>query len=289
MALGDTAYNGESDLVAYRSLIKFINETNPAFSIHVGDIWGANLCIRERYEEQRDTFKLFDHPVVYTPGDNEWTDCSRVSYGGFEPHTRLELLRDVFFSTSDSQGAKPMQLVRQSAVSPYKRYSENSRWLHENVLFFTLHISGSNNNYVFDDETQLREARDRTEANIAWLRDSFRIARESNLPGVVIAFHAEMFGNENAEGGSRSPFAPLIREIQLASDRYQNPILLIHGDTHEFIIDRPFVQGEDGTRVLPRGNVVRLEVFGSPEIRAVKISVDTNSPHLYGFTPLYIE
>ena len=264
-----------------------INKTRPEFSIHVGDIWGATLCIKERCEEIRETFRLFDHPVVYTPGDNEWTDCSRTSYGGFEPQTRLVLLREVFFSSDDTQGAHSMKVVRQSTVSPFEEYSENARWLHENVLFFTLNISGSENDFVYDDSTQLKEAHDRNEANIAWLRDGFRIARENNLPGVVIAFHAEMFPNEYAEGGRRTSYMPIIRELQLAADRFPNPILLIHGDTHAFIVDRPFAQQVSETEPLQRGHVVRLEVFGSPEIRAVQVSVDTESRHLFGFTPVY--
>ena len=44
VALGDTAYNGEKDYPPYEALIDLINETAPAFSIHVGDIWGAGTC-----------------------------------------------------------------------------------------------------------------------------------------------------------------------------------------------------------------------------------------------------
>ena len=182
-----------------------------------------------------------------------------------------------------------MQLVRQNAVSPYKMYSENCRWMHEGVLFFTLNISGSDNNYVFDDETQLKEARDRTVANIAWLRDGFRIARENQLPGVVIAFHAEMFRNENVQGGLRTPYMPIIRELQLAADRFANPILLIHGDTHEFIGDRPFIHSAGESALPSRSHVMRLEVFGAPEIRAVSVSVEPESKHVFGFATLYNE
>ena len=287
VALGDTAYYGEPDKKVYRELIDTINEAKPAFSIHVGDIWGAAHCVRERYEEIRQTFRRFDHPVVYTPGDNEWTDCSRVAYGGFAPHTRLKLLREVFFTTAESQGSRPMPVVRQSNISPFTDYSENSRWMYGGVLFFTLHVSGSSNNYVFDDDDEIQEALARTKANVAWLRDGFRIARTHDLAGVVIAFHAEMFRNGNAGEGWGTPYMPIIEEIQLAADRFDNPILLIHGDTHQFVIDRPFVQPGSGSSVPRRTHVIRLEVFGSPETRAVEVSVDTDTKHLFGFSPLY--
>ena len=70
-ALGDTAYYGESDQAVYRVLIKLINEIEPSFTIHVGDIWGAQKCNRERYEVIFETFNRFDRPLIYTPGDNE--------------------------------------------------------------------------------------------------------------------------------------------------------------------------------------------------------------------------
>ena len=135
VALGDTAYHGESDQAVYRALIKLINETKPSFTIHVGDVWGAEKCIREKYEAIFETFNLFDRPVIYTPGDNEWTDCRRVAYGAYAPAGRLKVLRKIFFSTDKSMGANPMKLTRQSDFANYPLYVENSRWLHNQVLF----------------------------------------------------------------------------------------------------------------------------------------------------------
>ena len=36
-------------------------------------------------------FPAVADPVVYTPGDNEWTDCHRASAGGYLPTERLAL------------------------------------------------------------------------------------------------------------------------------------------------------------------------------------------------------
>ena len=33
-------------------------------------------------------------PLVYTPGDNEWTDCHRANNGAYDPLERLGVVRD---------------------------------------------------------------------------------------------------------------------------------------------------------------------------------------------------
>ena len=40
---------------------------------------------------------MFADPLVYTPGDNEWTDCHRTSNGGYTPTERLDVIRTTFF------------------------------------------------------------------------------------------------------------------------------------------------------------------------------------------------
>ena len=41
---------------------------------------------------------------MFTPGDNDWTDCDRPSNGGFSSLERLDYERKVFFSTPFSLG-----------------------------------------------------------------------------------------------------------------------------------------------------------------------------------------
>lgn len=283
VALGDTAYYGKPDQIKYDALIELINQTKPEFSIHIGDLWGGTVCTEERYRIARGVFDQYDHPVIYTPGDNEWTDCNRYSMGNFDNVERLKVLRKVFFADSYSLGAEPMALVRQSDISPYETYVENSRWMHGNVLFVTLHVPGSGYNLQIKHKTAIEEAYDRHIANVAWLRDSARIARDNDLPALVLAIHAEILDDETAEEWLPNEFVDLVHEIQLAADRFAKPVLLIHGDFHIFKIDRPFkVQGK-------YGNITRLQVFGSPEIRAVTVTVNTETPWVFGFEPLYLE
>lgn len=253
VALGDTAYNGEPDYPAYETLIDQINARDPAFSIHVGDIWGAGNCSDAHFERIDGFFARYTHPLVYTPGDNEWTDCDIAAMGGFDPNERLDHIRRLWFSEAKSLGAPAMDVVRQADVSAaHARFVENLRF-------------------------------ERDAANSAWLADSFRRAIDGDYAAVVVALHAEMF---ESEGNMFSPFAETIRQLRLGAARFEKPVLLINGDSHGFVLDRPLYEarGESGTPA--NANLWRLEVFGAPEIGAVEVSVDPADPTVFSFKAL---
>jgi hypothetical protein len=83
----------------FARLVAEINRDNDVdFVMHAGDIKaGSEQCddtlIRHRFE----LYQAFQRPFVYTPGDNEWTDCHRVNNGRHNPIERLTFLRSVFF------------------------------------------------------------------------------------------------------------------------------------------------------------------------------------------------
>ena len=282
VALGDTAYGGERDYPAYRALIAKINAAQPAFTIHVGDVWGMIDCHDQRIEQIGDLFNSYSGAVFYTPGDNDWVDCRQRSMGNYDPGERLDKLRKVFFAKDRSLGAKPLELARESAISPYQMYAENVRWVYQGVVFFTLNVPGANNNYDVENTVALMEAYNRTQANIAWIRDSFRVAQSQRSPAVVLALHADMFKPE-----VRNFYQPLLDEIRIASDRFGKPVLLIHGDSHRFMVDRPFLTRTSETEPPKHANLTRLQVFGAPELKAVRVTVNTSRPWVFGFEPLY--
>jgi hypothetical protein len=70
------------------------------------------------------------------------------------------------------------------------------------------------------------------------------------------------------------------------------PVLLIHGDFHGFITDRPFFNA----RRQPISNLWRLQVFGEPRIHAVRVRVQVEGPAArrsdapaapFAFTPIW--
>ena len=153
------------------------------------------------------------------------------------------------------------------------------------MLFFTVHVVGSHNGFLLQDEASLTEARERMQANVAWIRDSFRVAKTGGYKAVVLAMHAQMpHGDDTDEG----PFGPIIDELKLGGERFGGPVLLVHGDSHQFQVGRPFlVQRGEGEASLYT-NITRVEVYGAPEIGAVQVSVDPDSVGVFGSTPLLV-
>ncbi len=87
--IGDTPYGptGQTGLSAFPSHIAQINsDPSVSFVVHLGDIKsGSTRCDTSYFDTIRASFDSFQDPFVYTPGDNEWTDCHRANNGGYQP------------------------------------------------------------------------------------------------------------------------------------------------------------------------------------------------------------
>lgn len=274
VALGDLPYGSSAQSYPpYRRLIDRINVEAGAFSIHVGDIKsGSTHCSDEEFAHQLEHFRRFKGAVVYTPGDNEWTDCHRATNGGFDPLERLSALRQRFFLAGQSLGQTPIAVENQSTVTPARgKFIENQRWHHQGVTFATLHIVGSNNNLESRNLSAASEFFERDEANVEWLQSTFASATDKGSRAVVIAFQADVFD-------SRSPFedfpgwSGFKRSVEGTllplAERWGKPVLVIHGDSHQFRIDQPF-----SLQRRPLRNIMRLIVPGASDVRAVRVDV----------------
>jgi hypothetical protein len=281
VALGDTAYCPEVDNPRYERLIERINAARPAFSIHVGDIGNPQTgsCTDDVVDTVAEQFSMFNHPLIYTPGDNEWTDCR----GPFDPYERLETLRKRFFSEPLSLGSKPFPVVRQSDVSEHKQMVENLRWQWHDVQFATIHTPGGHNGLAIGTDQALLEFNTRNRANIDWIQRTFEIAKQDNARAVVLVFHVNMY---RAIYNSSPGYAAMKRTLRRETANFNGQVLFINGDSHDFLIDKPHL-----SEGVPREGfkVTRLVVDGSPWLRAVRITVDLDSPSVFGFIPLSME
>jgi hypothetical protein len=278
VALGDLPYGKDDSAgVRYRQLIATINQSPHEFSIHVGDIKsGSSVCSDEEFLRQREHFNLYEKPVIYTPGDNEWTDCHRKSNGGYDPLERLARLRSVFFSSLSSMGKRSMQVAIQPQEQPeFSQFVENRRWQKNLVLFVTVHIVGSNNNFESRDPKAVAEFFDRDRANIGWVNAAFDLAERNNLAAIVIAFQADVLESASrfSQFPSHSGFKASVGDTIIPRSRkFGRPVLLISGDSHEFKFGQPFtIQGEWVS------NLYQLVVPGNQDVRAVQVTVNALS------------
>ena len=268
-AIGDQPYFSNE---AFRQLIVGINQhTSSKFTIHVGDIKnGASLCSDETFLEVRKLFDGFEKPLVFTPGDNEWTDCHRASNGSYQQMERLEKVRSVFFQEGRSLGQQTLRVENQSKLMPkFRSYIENVRWVEQDVLFVTIHQVGSNNNLDRQIPGALAEYQSRNAANMAWLNNSFQLAKNKKYAAVVLAMQSDIF---DPRVPAESGFKDFIQNIAKLSASFKKPVLLIQGDSHQYLVDQPIKNKAGQTQE----NVLRLIVPGANLVEAVEVKIDTN-------------
>ncbi len=198
VALGDAPYGEPAEVCpAYEALIGAINARAPGLVIHVGDIKsGATPCSDELLGAQLGFMRDFAAPVLYTPGDNEWTDCHREAAGGFDPLDRLAHLRATFFARPETLGGEVLPVESQAAAG----FPENARLTVNGLAFVTAHVVGSNNNFEPRDMAAIEEFMARDAANVAWLRESFAAAADA--PALVLALQADMSSSTGTPSGT---------------------------------------------------------------------------------------
>jgi len=279
--IGDLPYSAKEE-EQFPHLIQELNQEPLAFVVHVGDIKrGGSRCDDSVYAQRFKAFQVSSHPFILIPGDNDWTDCHRFSNEGFDPEERLALLRKIFFSTKSSLGQKPILLVRQSQKTDYQEFVENVRWSIGPVLFFGLHVVGSNNNLGRTPEADAEYTR-RNQANRAWMSESFQMAREGEYRGVVMFIHGNPFEPE-PDFPELSGFRDFLRDLELEARKFGRPVTVVHGDTHYFRIDKPLPLSRNKPRLML---FTRVETFGSPNVQWVRGRVDLSTPNLFSFEPV---
>lgn len=286
---GDMPYAKSNDSVKIPALVKDINDANLMFSIYDGDIKdGSSQCTDDIYTAAISLFNSLKAPVVYVPGDNEWTDCHRTNNGGYDNLERLDHLRSVMFTSEESFGQRRMPLQHQATVG--HKYVENTRWIQNRIMFVGLNVPGSNNNRVHDDaECTKKSARtpaqcaadnveyaERDAANINWLKQSFTMAKSRRAAGVMITIQADPgFDYPETEDIDERTlpnfdgYTAFLDALATETRNFSGQVVLVHGDTHFFKLDKPLT---NQANLLP--NFTRLQTFGSPNIHWVKVTVN---------------
>lgn len=146
---GDMPY-GALGRSQYPNLLNDINRNRVAFSIFDGDLQagGDGPCNDSLYTTSVTNFNKLQRPLIWVPGDNDWTDCwgrygaAQAPY--HDPIERLNFERQLFDSTSQSLGQRTLTLTRESSEGgQYASYSENVRWVYGPVVYIGLNVQGT--------------------------------------------------------------------------------------------------------------------------------------------------
>jgi hypothetical protein len=303
--IGDIPY-GAPLIAEFPSDVAEIN-ADPAVRrvVHLGDIKnGSSRCDTSYFQLIRSDFDGFADPLVYTPGDNEWTDCHRANNGGYQPAgpvpagqepSRLDEVRSLFF---DRPGHT---LGQHSAPVEYqsRRFPENVLWRDEDTVWATLNLPGSNNDLVpwFDPNEsdalkaiQADEVATRTLTDLDWLDHAFRVARREHAAAVAIGIQADMFDPAAVASNQVYGFTPIVQELARRAAEFGKPVLLLNGDSHLFETDRPLADpSSTGSQlyhvIVPAPNLVRVTVQGSTNVphEWLKLHVDPHTADVFSW------
>lgn len=315
---GDLPYNDIQALVGVPNLIADMNSQRLKFTVHDGDLKGGNAvagsvtpttCSNELYAQSLAYLNSLKAPAMFTPGDNDWTDCDRPSNGSFNSLERLDYQRKVFFSTSYSFGKERLKQDVQSGA-PYCLSAtgdsvpcvENRRWIVGNVVYVTLNVQGSCNN-LCDVAPNPAEYAARNAANIAWMQEAFALATQRKAAAVMIIAQADPgFDARSWDAPNRDPktltqigtdpdgYKDFLVALRAEVTAFRKPVAYVHGDSHYFRVDKPFLDAS-GRRL---ENFTRVETFGNNaangnnDAQWVKVTVAPRSREVFSYTPVIV-
>jgi hypothetical protein len=303
---GDMPY-GSLGRSQYPALLRNMNDSHVAFSIFDGDLQAGSdgPCNDSLYTTALANFDTLERPLIWLPGDNDWTDCwgryGPAQQPFHDPIERLNYERQLFDSTSQSLGERTLTLTRESGEGgSYAIYSENVRWAYGPVVYIGLNVQGSNDNYPYHDtDAENPTAPVRTDAEIAreqgeevarkaadlhWLNEGFAYAKQIGAKGILIDWQADP--NFNNEQHLTNPhdwdaFPDYVNALRDETMNFPGQVVLVHGDSHYFKIDKPINLPSGGVLA----NFTRVETFGARQTHWVSATIDPNDPNLFQFEP----
>ena len=272
--IGDVPY-GDAQIAAFPRWIDQINSADPAMTFHVGDIKnGSSRCDDAYYTMIRKDFDRFVNPLIYTPGDNEWTDCHRVNNGSYNPLERLAYDRSVFFDRPGTTlGQNPTRVASQASAG----FPENVQLRRDGIDFAVVHVVGSNDGRqpwtgignTTATAGQLAAEQARMANAIAVVRDTFAQARQRQVRAVMVLLQADMFDPTYTPNFATdiSAFKPLVQTLVDEASGFDGSVYLVNGDSHIYNSDFPLAAGSKWLTTYgvtgAAANLERITVDGS--------------------------
>ena len=249
VVLGDMPYD-EDQVERLQDIGKEIRKSDVPFVVHYGDVkGGGERCDTVILLQRRAMiYGLLAGAVFFTPGDNDWTDCDREKAGEFNELERLDTLRSIFFGPGIPL-AEEWNIARQEPG-----YPENARWESGDLQFVTLHIVGTDNGRDKIKKSRksaaLAAVDARDAANLEWLDAAFDRAEARGAAGVVSIIHADPNDIEEesvkdiacsaVRPANCNPHWAFLDRLRRRANTFEKPVLLVHGSTKEYYLDKDF-------------------------------------------------
>jgi len=301
--IGDVPY-GTSVETKFDQVISSINAApHVRFVVHTGDVKaGSERCDDALLQKRFNQFQSFRDGVVVTPGDNDWTDCHRTNNGNYLPTDRLARFREIFYPVAGmTSGQHSFPVRTQAAMAGFEDYVENMMWGFNGTMMATVHVVGSNNgldpwiqidptdSYAAPRPDRLAEVQAREAAALAWVDEVFAQAAARKAAGVMIAMQANPRFDLPAADPERQGFNKVLDRITQQAIAFGKPVLLAHGDSHYFRVDKPLAgpAQPSGSQMLE--NVTRVENFGAQNVHWVEVFVNPRDPNVFRVEPRIVK
>jgi hypothetical protein len=315
---GDWPYSTNLKETA-RLLINSVNDDPKVrLVLHVGDIHsgsmpctGAGLdpvpstSVPTWNQDIFDLFEQFKDPFVYTPGDNEWTDCHKTKeFTSGAPLNELAAVRQLFFGNPGyTLGGRKKQVITQAeSFDPLfpddSQFVENVIWEESQVLFVTLNIPGSDDDHLpwsggtatipgapypakafLNEKARADEVTARDAANSRWLSKAFARAEADGVKAVLIGTQADMWdpaaiatGGDGLDG-----YDAFVQELASLAAHFGRPVLLINGDSHLYGADHPLSDQFYSSPAIV-GDIHHVG-YAVPNFTRITVQGSTNVPH----------
>ena len=265
--IGDLPYGAEQ-VKRLPDVVAQINaDPDVQMVIHLGDIKDdESQCSNAYYRRIKSDFDLFTDPLVYTFGDNEWSDCSRTTNGRHNPLERLDVIRKIFFARPGVTLGKTEPVTSQSNDG----FPENVMFSREQVAFAAFHTVGPRNglglwkNRVVPTAAQQAEVTRRTAADLKLIRAVFAQAQSNQDRAVVLFTQADMFAPTFQSAADAAPYRSIVSLIAEESRRFKGPVFLFNGDSHAYVSEQPLANAHwlAVYHEEPAENVIRVTVDG---------------------------
>ena len=121
------------------------------------------------------------------------------------------------------------------------------------------------------------EHKARMRAVFAWMDESFALAKQSGAEAVVLFFQADPLFE--IPFPFRIGFNAFIAALEREARDFGKPVLIVHGDSHRLVVDRPV--RTPANRIV--ANLVRLIVPGAYSIEGVLVTVDPAAQPPFAF------
>lgn len=236
--MGDGPY-GSKGRDMFPSQLKRL-EHRPEFMIHLGDVHERQKdCNLAHYDTAADMMlENIPVPTFVLPGDTDWYECNDKVASWNKWSERFLNFHENFPQSSSFD------------VRHQEERLENFSFVHKRVLFLGLHILYA----TIDDRDEWNKL---VHDDTVWMKEQFE-SFGKDVGAVVILCHAYAHPRRHGE---------FYNELLLQAETLDKPILYLHGDTHNFVVDRRF----------PSSNILRVVIDTTRESDPMEVTVNPDS------------